>query len=370
MSARSSKTAAAVVLIELCAFAGGQEPPSGAPAGGTPKLELSSNEFDFGEAWQGQELKKEFTLKNVGDAPLTLEVKSSCGCTVPTKPKSPLAPGESDKMTISYDSVKRVGKANQTVTLNTNDPAQPSANIRISGNIKPMYEMEPKEGLVFGELYQNTADTRKVAIINKYTEPLHLRLKPGQDFGPFHIELTSDEPGARYTLSATTRPPLAVNRYQTPVIIETGNTLVPEIRTMVYGFVQAPVSVRPMKLFLPQNSPSAMKRVLRVTFTPDYPIQVLGVRTSHESIQAQLEPLRPSEDGKPVDTFQIVVTLPPGNTLPADASPKIEITTDARDEPYRLLTVPIEIIQPPAAGRAAPPATQAAPTAGSPSGAS
>ncbi len=343
---------ALLCLSALSAAHAQDQPP--AETTGVPRIEVSLSEWNFGQAWQGQPLKQEVTVKNAGTAPLEIsEVSSSCGCTVPTKPKSPLAPGESSTMTISYDSAKRPGQANQTVTLVTNDPARHSVPIKLLGEVKPLYDIDPKEGVIYGQLTQSSRETRSVTITNKYTDALRLELQEGQDFGPFDIQLKAEEPGVRYTLSATTRPPLNVDHYQVNVILRTGLELVPQIQVPVYGFVQPPVNIRPTKLFLPRNSVSEMKRLVQLSYAADYPVEVTAVKASHDAIKVTARKAEPGPDGKPVDAYQIRVVLPPGEMIPAGAEPSIEITTNAKDPQYQRFVIPVQIVAAPATRPAA-----------------
>ncbi len=111
--------------------------PQSGQAGSGPKISVDTTAWNFGEVWAGEKLEKSVVIKNVGDAPLEIQKpKSSCGCTVPSEPKSPLMPGESTTMLIKYNGVK-LGDAHQTVTLNSNDSAQPSLGIGVQGKIKP-----------------------------------------------------------------------------------------------------------------------------------------------------------------------------------------------------------------------------------------
>ena len=138
--------------------------PESADSSGVPRLELSPTALNFGEVWQGERAAGEFTVRNVGTAPLTLTLKSSCGCTVASKPRSPLEPGESDTFRITYDTFKRKGKANQTVTLTTNDPDQPNVRIAVTGEVKPLYSTSPAEGLVFDRLTSDSQVTQTLRI--------------------------------------------------------------------------------------------------------------------------------------------------------------------------------------------------------------
>ena len=112
-----------------------------------PRLELSAQEWNFGEVWQGLPVKHEVKVTNAGTAPLTITVTSSCGCTVPTPPKSPLDPGESGTMTISYDAAHRRGPANQTLTIATNDPERATVSFVVRGEVKPTYDVTPVDVL-------------------------------------------------------------------------------------------------------------------------------------------------------------------------------------------------------------------------------
>ena len=358
-----------LALLELGGLVSAQDQPTTAVAP-APRLELSAQEWNFGSAWQGQLLKGDIKLTNVGQAPLEItDVRPSCGCTVATKPKSPLAPGESDTMTLSYDGAHRLGAAHQTVTLITNDPTQPSVAIRLAGEVKPLFDIEPKDGLVFAKLLRSSLETRTVEIVNKYTDKMFLKLKEGQDFGPFQIELREIEPGMRYSVTATTKPPLKVDRYQPSVELLTGLELVPEIKVLAYGFVQPPVDVRPAKLFLPQNSVSPMKRVLRVMHTEDYPIRITAVRSTDDAVKVALEPPQPGPDGKLIDSYQVIVTLPPGDLVGQNSEAAIEITTSAPDAEFQKLVVPIQVVPPAQTSSApsiGPPAHVAPPTSPEP----
>ncbi|OIQ20222.1 MAG: hypothetical protein BM557_06020 [Flavobacterium sp. MedPE-SWcel] len=85
-----------------------------------PKIEFKSVAIDYGTVYKGEDDGiRVFEFTNTGDAPLIVKnVKSSCGCTVPTKPKKPIAPGESDKIEVKYN--MRPGPIRKTITVMTN----------------------------------------------------------------------------------------------------------------------------------------------------------------------------------------------------------------------------------------------------------
>lgn len=73
---------------------------------------------NFGKITDGEKVKISFHFKNTGNNPLIIsEVHASCGCTVPTKPEEPIAPGKEGVITAEFNSSGRVGKANKNVTV-------------------------------------------------------------------------------------------------------------------------------------------------------------------------------------------------------------------------------------------------------------
>src|SRR5690625_4939798 len=63
------------------------------------KIKFDETNYDFGEMKEGDVVQHEFTFTNTGDAPLkVLKARPSCGCTVPSWSKEPIAPGEKGSM--------------------------------------------------------------------------------------------------------------------------------------------------------------------------------------------------------------------------------------------------------------------------------
>ncbi|HET8885158.1 MAG TPA: DUF1573 domain-containing protein [Salinimicrobium sp.] len=100
----------------------------------TAKIEFDSETVDYGEIEQGSDGVREFTFTNTGDVPLVItDVKSSCGCTIPTKPEAPIQPGEKGKIEVKYDT-NRVGPIRKTVTVYSNADT-PTKAVKIKGTV-------------------------------------------------------------------------------------------------------------------------------------------------------------------------------------------------------------------------------------------
>ena len=100
---------------------------------------------DYGEIEQHSDPLRVAKFTNTGNAPLVIKnARGSCGCTVPTYPKTPIMPGESAEIEIRYDT-KRLGTINKSVTITTNQVGDP-IKLSVKGKIRkaPSEESVPK----------------------------------------------------------------------------------------------------------------------------------------------------------------------------------------------------------------------------------
>lgn len=101
-----------------------------------PQIEFERLEHDYGEIEQGANGKTEFSFTNTGTEPLIIsKAKGSCGCTVPTWPKEPIAPGAKATIEVKYDT-KRVGPISKSVTITSNSVDNSTALLKIKGSVK------------------------------------------------------------------------------------------------------------------------------------------------------------------------------------------------------------------------------------------
>lgn len=81
---------------------------------------LTENVGTFSESNPVQ--KAEFAFVNDGDKPLIInQAIASCGCTVPSYPKEPIAPGQQGKIVVTYNGKNKFpGHFKKTITIRTN----------------------------------------------------------------------------------------------------------------------------------------------------------------------------------------------------------------------------------------------------------
>ena len=93
--------------------------------------------IDYGTIAHNADGGREFTFTNNGNKPLIItNTQGSCGCTVPTSPKDPIAPGTKGKIGVKY-ATDRVGAFTKTITVTSNAEGMASKIITIKGTVLP-----------------------------------------------------------------------------------------------------------------------------------------------------------------------------------------------------------------------------------------
>lgn len=124
------------ILFSLFAFvlvfqANAQDQASGAI------ITFKEKSVDFGDIVQGAKVEHVFTLTNTGTVPLVISnVAATCGCTVPSWPKEPVAPGKSAEIKVSFNSAGKMGKQNSIVRIYSN-ASEPIEKVSLISNVLP-----------------------------------------------------------------------------------------------------------------------------------------------------------------------------------------------------------------------------------------
>ncbi len=104
-------------------------------SGNLPAFKFDEIDNDFGKVIQGESVACEFRFTNTGKTDLIIvDVSTSCGCTVPSFPKTPIRPGDKGVIKVSFNSAGKSGFQAKNVLVVAN--TQPNTTLlRIKANI-------------------------------------------------------------------------------------------------------------------------------------------------------------------------------------------------------------------------------------------
>ncbi len=100
----------------------------------TAIIDFETEVLDYGTIPQNSNGMRTFTFTNTGNAPLIIsDVKTSCGCTVPTYSKEAILPGKVGNIKIKYET-KKLGSFTKTITVLSN-ANQARKTFKIKGDV-------------------------------------------------------------------------------------------------------------------------------------------------------------------------------------------------------------------------------------------
>ncbi|MCF8218810.1 MAG: DUF1573 domain-containing protein [Bacteroidales bacterium] len=122
------------IFVMLFLFASLSVAQSSSKESKAAQIDFEEKVYDFGTIEQYSDATCEFTFKNTGKSPLVItKVITSCGCTVPDYPKSPIMPNQEGQIQVTYDSGK-VGSINNQIVVRTNSE-EGTVILKIKGKV-------------------------------------------------------------------------------------------------------------------------------------------------------------------------------------------------------------------------------------------
>lgn len=100
-------------------------------------IEFERSSHNFGKIKDGDVVEHVYKFKNTGANPLIIdEVVATCGCTVPSYTKTPVAPGATGEIAISFNSKGRAGNVDKDIYVKSN-AQEPSISLNFKAVVTP-----------------------------------------------------------------------------------------------------------------------------------------------------------------------------------------------------------------------------------------
>ena len=104
---------------------------------GLGKILWDTEEHDFGDIVQGDQVAFTFKFTNTGAGPLSItDTKSRCGCTVPEWSEDPVMPGQQGELIVVFDSKGQIDQQSKAVVVYCNGTPRKTALV-VRANVKP-----------------------------------------------------------------------------------------------------------------------------------------------------------------------------------------------------------------------------------------
>ncbi len=101
-----------------------------------PEFKFEIEEYNYGTIKQGDKVTYDFNFVNTGKEPLIIsEAHGSCGCTVPSWPKEPIAKGGKGSIHVEFNSTGKMGMQDKTVTITSNAKSGQKV-LHLKGNVE------------------------------------------------------------------------------------------------------------------------------------------------------------------------------------------------------------------------------------------
>jgi len=329
-------------LVSCCGVAVGQLPPPPAemerPSGGLGMLKFEQTDHNWGKIWDHEKVSHVFKFTNTGAEALTiLDVRSTCGCTVPELTKKVYAPGESGEITVIFNPENREGHQVKSVTVTTDSRETPSIRLNIQSEVEKVLSVDPRMGNL-GRIFKNEEKGMKVSILGSTADFEAWPAEEQAEAGPFRVELVESgeaevdgETKRRSTVRVWVDAGLAVGRHAGDIVIRTNDSRRPEVVLRCAVTVVGDLQGRPPRFALGRLEPAQpFESTVRVLNRVAAEFKIVRIETTGELGEVEVS-YTPAEEGK-ADAYDITVrgVAPEGNERVLG---QIVLHTDMPDEP-------------------------------------
>lgn len=347
-----------VVVLSAAATVAVQFLPSGEAKSGSPVSYATVPEgpapvavvkeplgYDFGTMSQLSKGSKAWTIRNEGEADLTLRIKSTtCKCTVANlgaDGKAVVAPGKETEIRLEWETKELEGKFAQSATIATNDPVHEEIQLNITGTVQPPIVMVPAEPSVYLANLPNDAgglankaifsldrpDFAITSVTPSRPDLIDWAIKPLTTPDLKNFKVT-----AGHHLEIKVKPSEALGPFSEELILTTDHPNRPELRIAVTGKLIGPINPTPEEVRMPgvsgQSGGSTTLLLLvrgqeNTTFTVEKKPDALKV----EVAPADQQPRGGVDAAHTLRKYRMTVTVPPG-TDPGVIEGPIVLKTD------------------------------------------
>jgi hypothetical protein len=305
-----------------------------------PRAVVEPAPQDLGTLAQGEDVVSTISVRNDGNAPLTLGKLTPPAELSIVEAPTEVAPGASGKILVKVDTWRVAGKTTLSLTAATNDPEQATLTIPVTVNVRPFIAATPGyaryivvQGAPEGTIGQTLWDPEDgdFAVVEALSPYPHLRVT-ARDARPNERQLGLT--ARQWRIESTLDSMAPVGPLAAFIVVKTDHPRQKEVRIPVSGFVRPLLAVTPPEADLGAVDPrKPARRSLHVKSFAEEAVAIVRASCDVPGIEASVEPI---EEGRSY-SLKLATTAA---VQEGDFSGRVRLQTDSPKKPY--LDVPIK----------------------------
>jgi hypothetical protein len=255
-----------------------------------PKIVCAEPVFNFGEVESSKEVEHTFILKNEGDLSLEIKhVRPACGCTVASISQNTVPPGGQAELTTRLSLRGRQGAQHKTISVESNDPKQPTLVLALQGAAVEELRVQPNQ-LFFGRITTDSVVTGAVEIAIQSTNAVQVT-RTASNTSNLTVTTESSPDGRLIRVLVGTHPPLERGTLRGNVHIETDHPRYPAMDIAVSAFVVGDISFAPEELPVLESVGQPAGRYVLVRSETGKKFQITKVQVPIPSMTYKVQPV-------------------------------------------------------------------------------
>lgn len=314
------------------------------------RLAFDREEIDAGAVSRGEMAHYVFTVKNAGDAPLEIDARPTCGCTV-ARFDHVVAPGRSGRIEADINTSGFRGPIMKLLEVASNDPARAQVMLRMAANVESVVQIVPADTLLV-PLKDGAPTVREIEVRAGGKEPVTVtRVACTVPYASARVEPmaatdSSAGKGRAYKVTLTIQPDAPVGRSAFLVSVFTSSPREPQVNITAIcdkGILAIPASLYVGSIDAAAVGTLPLTRVITL-MRSEGAFHIRGITSDDPKLTVTSEAV---QEGK-----QYRLTIRYGGGWPAGAvRSKITVETDDPHQARIEIPVTASVI---AAGAAAP----------------
>ena len=255
-----------------------------------PKIVCAEPAFNFGEMESSKDVEHTFILKNEGDLSLEIkQVRPSCGCTVANISQNTIPPGGQAEVTTRLSLRGRQGSQHKTISVESNDPKQPTFMLTLEGTAVEEMRVQPNQ-LFFGRITTDSVVTGVVEVTIQSTNVVKIT-RTSSNTSNLTATTESSPDGKLIRVLVGTQPPLARGTLRGNVHIETDHPKYPSMDIAVSAFVVGDITFAPDELPVLEAVGQPAGRYVLVRSETGKKFQIIKVEVPIPSMTYKIQPV-------------------------------------------------------------------------------